>query len=70
MANPLLAPLLAFLSKLKYPQLFKLTALLFVIDLLVPDMIPFADELLLALGTLVLGNWKQRRDKAPIDAPP
>lgn len=70
MANPLLAPLIAFLSKLKYPQLFKLTALLFVIDLIVPDMIPFADELLLALGTLVLGNWKQRHDKPTIDAPP
>lgn len=67
MANPLLAPVIGFLGRLKHPQLFKLTALLFVIDVLVPDMIPFADELLLALGTLVLGNWKQRR--AP-EAPP
>jgi hypothetical protein len=61
MANPVIAPVLGFLSRLKYPQLFKLTAALFAIDLLVPDMVPFADELLLGLATLLLGNWKQRR---------
>ena len=68
MANPMLAPVIAFLSKLRYPQLFKLTALLFALDLIVPDMIPFADELLLAMGTLVLGNWKRRREGTTIDA--
>ena len=68
MANPMLAPAIAFLSKLRYPQLFKLTALLFALDLIVPDMIPFADELLLAMGTLVLGNWKRRREGNTIDA--
>ena len=61
MANPVIAPVLGFLSRLKYPQLFKLTAVLFAVDLLVPDMVPFADELLLGLATLLLGNWKQRR---------
>ena len=65
MANPLLAPLLGFLSRLRYPTLFKLTALLFAVDLVVPDVIPFADELLLALGTLLLGNWRKRREDAP-----
>lgn len=70
MPNPLLAPILAFVGRLKYPQLFKLTAALFVLDLLIPDMIPFADELLLALGTLVLGNWKRRRQPATLDAEP
>jgi hypothetical protein len=63
MANPALAPVLGFLSRLKYPQLFKLTAVLFAVDLLVPDVIPFADELLLGLATLLLGNWKQRRER-------
>jgi hypothetical protein len=38
---------------------------LFVADVIVPDFIPFADELLLGLGTLLLANWKQR--KAPTD---
>ena len=68
MAHPMLAPVIAFLSKLRYPQLFKLTVLLFALDLMIPDMIPFADELLLAMGTLVLGNWKKRREGTTIDA--
>lgn len=62
MANPLTAPLLGFLSKLSYPRLFLLTGALFVIDLIVPDFIPLADELLLGLGTLLLANWKKRKD--------
>lgn len=70
MANPMLAPVLGFLSRLKYPQLFKITALLFAVDLFVPDMIPFADELLLGLGTLLLGNWKQRRNERDVTPRP
>jgi hypothetical protein len=70
MSNPMLAPVLAFLGRLKYPQLFKLTAALFVLDLLIPDLVPFADELLLAMGTLVLGNWKRRRDGVTVDPAP
>ena len=44
-----------------------LSAILFAIDLVVPDFIPFADELLLGLGTLLLANWKKR--KAPLPPP-
>ena len=36
---------------------------LFVIDLVVPDFIPLADEILLGLGSLLLANFKSR--KAP-----
>ena len=63
MANPLLAPVLGFLGRLSYPRLFVLTAALFVIDLVVPDFIPLADEILLGLGSLLLANFKNR--KAP-----
>ncbi|MCJ0824638.1 hypothetical protein MQC88_01450 [Luteimonas sp. 50] len=61
MANPLLAPLLRWLGRLSYPRLFLLAAVLFVADVAVPDFIPFADELLLGLGTLLLANWKNRK---------
>ena len=47
MPNPLLAPAMRFLSKLSYPRLFAVTAALFALDLVVPDMVPFADEILL-----------------------
>jgi hypothetical protein len=72
MANPLLAPLLGFFGRLSYPRLFALTAALFALDVVVPDLVPFADELLLGLGTLLLANWKKRKQpdapaKPPID---
>jgi len=53
--------LLAFASRLRFPWLFALTAGLFLLDLVVPDAIPFVDELLLGLGTLLLGSWRKRR---------
>lgn len=59
MPNPLLAPLLRWFGRLSYPRLFLLTAVLFVADVLIPDVIPFVDELLLGLGTLLLANWKK-----------
>ena len=70
MANPLLAPLLGFLGKLSYPRLFALTAALFALDVVVPDVVPFADELLLGLGTLLLANWKRRKEPAVPEKPP
>ena len=50
-----------FAGSLRFPQLFTITLILFVVDLIVPDMIPFADEVLLGLATLLLGSWKKRR---------
>ena len=63
MRTLLLAPLMRFLGKLSYPRLFMVAAALFVLDMLVPDMVPFVDELLLGLGTLLLANWKDRGRK-------
>jgi hypothetical protein len=60
--NPLVAMVARFASRLRYPHLFMLTAALFVLDLVIPDVIPFADELLLGLGTLLLAGLKTRRD--------
>lgn len=65
MANPLLSPVLGFLGRLSYPRLFVLTAALFLIDLLVPDFIPLADEILLGLGSLLLANFKKRKTQDP-----
>ncbi|GAB6053000.1 hypothetical protein JCM17960_18200 [Magnetospira thiophila] len=45
---------------LKFRSLFFLTGGLFLIDLLIPDVIPFIDELLLGLLTLIFGAWRRR----------
>lgn len=56
--------LLGFARKLRFPQLFLLTLVLFVVDLFVPDFIPLLDEILLALATLLLAAWKKRKTDA------
>jgi hypothetical protein len=58
--NPVVKLVSRFASKLRFPTLFLITAGLFLIDLAVPDAIPFADELLLGLGTLLVGSLRRR----------
>ncbi|MGY0560798.1 DUF6116 family protein [Luteimonas sp. A277] len=65
MRHLLLAPLLRWLTRLSFPRLFMVTATLFALTLVIPDPIPFVDELLLGLGTLLLANWKRRGKVAP-----
>ena len=52
----------SWLSRLRSWQLFVLAGVLFVTDLLVPDPIPFVDEIMLGLTTLMLARWKRRRE--------
>jgi hypothetical protein len=60
--NPIVRFVSRFAAKLRFPQLFLITAALFVLDLLIPDTIPFVDEILLGLGTLVLAGLRRRVD--------
>ncbi len=60
----------SFLGKLRFPQLFLLAGALFVVDLIFPDMIPLIDEILLAIGTLILGTWKKKVDPMEVEKPP
>lgn len=48
-----------WLGRLRYPWLFGIAAVLLVADLLIPDVVPFADELLLTVVTLLLGSRKK-----------
>ena len=48
---------------LRFPTLFALFALLTLLDLVLPDPLPLADELGLALLTLLLGLWRDRRPR-------
>ena len=68
--SALIGWLVARLSRLRFPILFVVAALLFVADLAFPDAIPFVDELLLGLGTALLGSWRRRREEATSPATP
>lgn len=65
MAGPraaLVGWLVARFAKLRFPVLFVISAVLFGVDLIVPDVIPFADELLLGLATALFASWRRRRE--------
>lgn len=49
-----------FLGRLRFPGLFVFTVLVFLADLAIPDGLPLADEILLAVGSLILANLKER----------
>ena len=51
--------ILAFLARLRFRALFVVVAVIFVADLLIPDLIPFVDEILLGAATLLLSRWKR-----------
>jgi hypothetical protein len=50
------------LPRLKYPQLFMVLAGLLLVDLLVPDPLPFVDEAVFAVLTLLVGMLRNRKE--------
>jgi hypothetical protein len=68
--GPLSGPVGRFASRLRFPQLFTFFLIVFVVDLVVPDVIPFADEILFGLLTVILGSLRRREPKPRSQAPP
>jgi hypothetical protein len=54
-----------YAARLRFPQLFAFTGTLFLLDMLIPDLIPFMDEMMLGLLTLLLGMWRKTSPQAP-----
>lgn len=57
----LVAPIVAFFARMRFPVLFVVTAIAFMVDLVVPDLIPFADEIALGLLAALLAAWRKNR---------
>jgi hypothetical protein len=62
--------ILAFLARLRFRNLFLVTAAIFMIDVLIPDLIPFIDELLFGALTLLFAAWKRDRQLTSNSPPP
>ena len=62
-----LGPVFRYLAGLRFPTLMTLTTTLFVANVLIPDGIPFADEILLGVASALLASWKKRSNEP--DAP-
>ncbi|MBK8284380.1 MAG: hypothetical protein IPK97_05580 [Ahniella sp.] len=66
MTNPIVT---TAVSKLKYPWLLGLTLAVFVADVLIPDFLPFVDEIMLAAMTALFATWRERRAAPPAQPP-
>ncbi len=53
--------LASFAEGLRFRELFLLVTGLLVLDLIIPDMIPMIDEILLTLLAVILANIKKRK---------
>lgn len=51
-------------ARLRFPHLLLLAGLAFGFDLLLPDGLPFLDEIVLGVLTLIFASWKKRDDGA------
>lgn len=53
-----------FLERRRFPTLMLLGAVLFIANLLVPDPIPFVDEILMLIATVLIGSARSRKKPA------
>ena len=58
--NPLASRLTRYLESLRFPWLLLVTLALFLVNVFVPDVLPFVDEILLALVAVILARVKRR----------
>jgi len=58
-----LAERLSSRFNIRFPTLFLLFAFVTLVDFIVPDVLPFVDELGFLLVTMILGSWKRRRPR-------
>ncbi len=49
-----------YLESLRFPWLLLLATVLFVVNLFIPDALPFVDEILLAVVAIILGKLKRK----------
>lgn len=49
---------LRVLARARWPVLLLAAAALFLADLIVPDVIPVVDEILLGIATVLLARWR------------
>ena len=50
---------------MRYPTIFLILLVITIADWLIPDPIPFVDEIVLGLLTALFGLWRRRREPPP-----
>jgi hypothetical protein len=59
--------LVRYVEGLRFPYLVAFAAALFLLDLIVPDVVPYIDEILIGLATIILSRLKRPSVPPPIE---
>lgn len=59
--NLIKSRVIPYLESLKFPVLLVVTAVIFVVNVFIPDVVPFIDEVFLALIVALLSRLKRRK---------
>ncbi|NEZ04247.1 hypothetical protein G4Y73_08830 [Wenzhouxiangella sp. XN201] len=57
----LFGPIQRFLERRRFPTLFLILAALFGANIFFPDPIPFIDELIMLVATVIVGSFRERK---------
>lgn len=69
--SPMPKGIAGMFERLTSSTLFMVVAVIFAVDLVVPDMLPFVDEVVLGAATILLARWRLRRtEPEPAEKPP
>ena len=68
--GPVLGWLLGWAAGRRFPVLVALMGALFLLDLVIPDFLPFVDEALLGLFTVALASLRKREGSGPREPDP
>lgn len=62
--NRIKSKVISYLESLRFPVLLIVTVVLFIVNVFIPDVFPFVDEILLALIAVILSRLKRRPAQA------
>ena len=62
--NRIRSKIISYLESLRFPVLLIVAVVLFIVNVFVPDVVPFVDEVLLALVAVILSRLKRRPARA------
>ncbi len=68
--SPAIGWLTRWAAGLRFPALLAVIASLFLLDLIIPDLIPFVDEVLLGLFTVLLATLRKRKHGRGVEPSP
>jgi hypothetical protein len=66
----LMGIIVRWVSRLRFPYIFILTAILFVFNLFIPDVVPMIDELIMGLLTALLASLRKKPESEEVTPAP